>query len=418
MLSYISSKFTTKPKPQAHEPRAALFLNRFTRTLTIMYATNGLADILGITADQLKGRSFYYCIEENCLQEAVRCLEGAKANDSIAYLRFWFRDPRRDDQPAEDEHMEDAHSSEEDEDDGGVHLNGHAGDHAVEPGNNAAMVDPHSPHTSGTTSEWEGQYGTDTQYSTQARSRKSSGDSTDLGGNAHDAIFDHARTAQSSISSLPLNSPDQERTAEQLAAPPPPARIEVEAVVSCTSDGLVVVLRRARALIPQHVPQPAALPYANGLFASPWAAEPIMPLSPQWQQPHYAYNDGFQPNLPSPHPGMAQAHVAAGGGPATADFMNSIREVAVFAWSLTGINGSLAQYGRGKPTGESVPPEGVPIWDPNFIGAENNGHDHFQANQWMAGNNDFTYPRAEKSYSEDPDGGFWNRSPAQTTRNG
>ena len=31
-----------------------------------------------------------------CLRDAVRCLEGAKANDSIAYLRFWFHNPLLD----------------------------------------------------------------------------------------------------------------------------------------------------------------------------------------------------------------------------------------------------------------------------------------------------------------------------------
>lgn len=45
--------------------------------------------------------------------------------------------------------------------------------------------------------------------------------------------------------------------------------------------------------------------------------------------------------------------------------MASIREVAVFAWALTGINGSLERYTRGTPSGESQPPGGFPIWDPN-----------------------------------------------------
>jgi hypothetical protein len=44
--------------------------------------------------------------------------------------------------------------------------------------------------------------------------------------------------------------------------------------------------------------------------------------------------------------------------------MNSIREVAVFAWSLAGINGNIASYGRGIPKGEAQPPGGLPIWDP------------------------------------------------------
>ena len=97
MLSHLSSKFELPPIHGNHEPRAALFLNRYTRTLTIMYATDGLSDVLGISGEEMKGKSFYYCIEENCLQDAVRCLENAKANDSIAYLRFWYRDPRQED---------------------------------------------------------------------------------------------------------------------------------------------------------------------------------------------------------------------------------------------------------------------------------------------------------------------------------
>lgn len=99
MLSHLSAKFAQPAKAQQHEPRAALFLNRFTRTLTIMYATSGLQEVIGISAETMRGRSFYYCIAENCLQDAVKCLENAKGNDSVAYLRFWFRDPRQDDQP-------------------------------------------------------------------------------------------------------------------------------------------------------------------------------------------------------------------------------------------------------------------------------------------------------------------------------
>ena len=60
-----------------------------------MYSTNAVADILGVSAEEMHGKSFYECIDENCLPDAIRCLESAKANDSIAYLRFVFRDPRR-----------------------------------------------------------------------------------------------------------------------------------------------------------------------------------------------------------------------------------------------------------------------------------------------------------------------------------
>ena len=49
--------------------------------------------------------------------------------------------------------------------------------------------------------------------------------------------------------------------------------------------------------------------------------------------------------------------------PAQSAFMQSIRDVAVFAWALVGINGSLADYSVGKPVGESQPPNGFPVWD-------------------------------------------------------
>src|SRR5271156_4371806 len=119
MLSYISNKFTQEQAPHSHEPRAALFLNRYTRTSTIMFATSGVANILGIRAEQLVGKSFYFCIAENCLADAVQCLERAKANDSIAYLRFWFRNPLLEDDGSRNVPMAD---SDEDEGDGGVRI--------------------------------------------------------------------------------------------------------------------------------------------------------------------------------------------------------------------------------------------------------------------------------------------------------
>ncbi|KAJ5974172.1 hypothetical protein N7481_011382 [Penicillium waksmanii] len=161
MLTFISDKFSRRLIEPLHEPRAALFVNRFTRTATIMYATSGVQDILGLSPRQLVSKSFFYCIQEECLRDAVRCLEGAKANDSIAYLRFWFRNPLQED-----------------------NLN--------------AEGEAETPEYDGYTS---------------------AGVTADSSGHAY---RDHV-------------------------APPP---VELEAVVSCTSDGLVVILRRARAPIP------------------------------------------------------------------------------------------------------------------------------------------------------------------------
>ncbi|KAF2475683.1 uncharacterized protein BDR25DRAFT_87759 [Lindgomyces ingoldianus] len=331
MLSHLSSKFSLGPEEQTHEPRAALFLNRFTRTLTVMYATSGIEQIIGISGETMKGRSFYYCIQENCLEDAVRCLETAKGNDSIAYMRFFFRDPRQDDpldadaSESEDEMMTDITSS-EDESEGGVDLrerftsNGDSSSHSRLNPSNSMDFNSEGAHSN---------------------PRTSSRDSTHLS-ETHTGILGQDSGPRSPTSSLPAASPHSEARDE---------RIELEAVVSCTSDGLVVCLRRARPMVPTAMPT-VQTPYHNGIFAAPWAPEPMF-LPPLPRPPPFP--------LGAQHPAMAQV------GPTSAfqnEFMRSIRDVAVFAWALTGINGSLAEYSRGKPIGESQPPEGFPIWAP------------------------------------------------------
>lgn len=368
MLSYISHKFEQEIKPQTHEPRAALFLNRFTRTLTIVYATNGLANLLGVPADELCGKSFYYCIQENCLKDAVKCLESAKANDSIAYLRFWFRDPRQQDQ-TQDEDM-DVYSSGEDEE-GGVHLDDPmdeaVSEHAVPSDSAASQAGSAAGEEPTEISSWERHSHRLSAHDAMLdpNSRSSSGNVTDHYSGDNDAIFDQPATRQSSISSLDFSTPDERQHLPPSATSPGPSQIELEAVVSCTSDGLVVVLRRARALVPQ-VAQPTTAPvrrsYQNGFFASPWAIDPMLP---NMEQRRCDQPDQYLPGLTPLRPTMAQADTAAMRGPDQEDFMNSIREVAVFAWSLTGINGSLVRYGRGRPMGESLPPNGLPVWKPD-----------------------------------------------------
>lgn len=320
MLSHLSSKFTLGPDDQTHEPRAALFLNRFTRTLTVMYATSGIEQIIGIPSEAMIGRSFYFCIEHNCLDDAVRCLESAKGNDSIAYLRFFFRDPRQDDPPeaATSESEDDIMTDITDESDAGA--------------------DVGAPLTSGEESS--------NSRSHPSNSREVSGEEGPSGSRAQSGNSAHpsnqGSAARSSTSSLPAGSPYSEARDEP---------IELEAVVSCTSDGLVVCLRRARPMIPTAVSatQPAQ---HHGIFAAPWAPQPVF-FPPLPHQPPYP--------LGAQHPAMAQARPPAAFQNA---FMQSIRDVAVFAWALVGINGSLADYSRGKPIGESQPPEGFPIWDP------------------------------------------------------
>ncbi|THX15755.1 hypothetical protein D6D13_02336 [Aureobasidium pullulans] len=324
MLSHISDKFRRPDQKERHEPRAALFLNRFTRTLTIMYATAGLEEILGIPAESMRGRSFYYCISENCLQDAIKCLENAKANDSIAYLRFWFRDPRIDDDattPMDEESDDEMIASSVDQEvGGGVHINGsHSASESMD-------VDP-SDYIS--------------------NSRTTSGNSTDAH-DTHSAIFGDSMAEESSAASS-VSSPDGS-TRPQINREP----IELEAVISCTSDGLVVCLRRARPMLPTL----SRTRHNNGLFAAPWATEPILP--PMEARPQQAFATNFAPSL---GPFSAHTDHVRAGGPAQDDFMNSIREQAIFAWALTGINGALHQYGVNKPHGESLPLEGLEVWE-------------------------------------------------------
>lgn len=330
MLSHLSTKFSLPVKHKPHEPRAALFLNRFTRTLTIMYATSGLAEVIGIPAESMRGRSFYYCISENCLQDAVKCLENAKGNDSIAYLRFWFRDPRLDDEEdaVSDHSDEEMTTTDTTSEEGGVHLR------------NSPPI-----HTQ------PGAMDIDSDEST----RHSSGDST-RHADTHEAIFGQARHAESSTSSL-APSPERERHSPSHVQRDP---IELEAVISCTSDGLVVCLRKARPLIPHPTQRPSQPVHQNGFFAAPWAMEPVLP--PMETRAAAGYSSNFAPSLGPQGARKDISNVSVTAGPDQIDFMNAIREQAVFAWALTGINGVLADYAYGKPSGESLPSEGLPVW--------------------------------------------------------
>jgi len=333
MLEHLSSKFRTPPQASLLEPRAALILNRFTRTLTVMYATNAVSSILGVTPEQITNKSFYECIQENCLPEAIRCLESAKSNDSIAYLRFWYRDPRREEDL--DREMREASQS-SDSEDGGVELH--------------TPMDIDSTAVAESSTANHAEIGDAVTHSVSPENyRTSSGESTDLEHDSSGAIFDHSQASRSSTSSLVVASPLERRghARPSPARPPPPEPFEIEAVISCTSDGLVVILRRARPLIPQ---AQQILPPVQAF--APWGVNPIRPHQYQPDR-RFPFQHGFE----APH--------SPPGGPPLDEFMSTIQNLAVFAWSLTGINGNVYSYGRGIPRGEAVPPTGLPVWDPH-----------------------------------------------------
>ncbi|KAI0132707.1 hypothetical protein BJ170DRAFT_592651 [Xylariales sp. AK1849] len=360
--------------PVEREPRAALILNRFTRPLSIMYATDSVAQILGLGPNQIKHKSFYQCIAQNCLGDAVKCLESAKANDSIAYLRFWFRDPRQDDNFDGEENEDagpntDGDGTSSSDSEGGVQLDtamdidsDRIGNHDIktEPG---IKTEPLSPDLS------------KAEVLRDVNGESSASSSTGLTSFAGASSLLQTPTEESPPAVPPASaSADQHRLYRHRRRQPMPT-FELEAVVSCTSDGLVVVLRRARPPIPAVHPPALPVGFENGLFAAPWGQQPVNPYFPP-----ELYHDFRPPLMPQYMP--LQEHVKAAGGPPIDQLMRSIRDVAVFAWALVGINGNFASHGHGIPHGEAQPPDGLPIWDPSAGQGSYLGPSNQAAQRW------------------------------------
>ncbi|KAI1381802.1 hypothetical protein F4677DRAFT_4806 [Hypoxylon crocopeplum] len=366
MLEHLSPKF--KMQPMEREPRAALILNRFTRTLTVMFATNAVSSILGVRPDQIQDKSFYECIAENCLADAIKCLESAKANDSIAYLRFWYRDPRRDEDFEDDEEEEDDEDEEaeqeqdENVDSDDTNLTGHAD------AGNAMDVDANGA--------------SDLKIKTESSISPELCKAAMLDGNPPLAFYQSSPTDFPPLSGTRAH-PGSEDVCHQSPSPGrrnhrrnPIPTFELEAVVSCTSDGLVVVLRKARPPIPSLHPPLLPVDFENGLFAAPWSEQPIRPYYP----PEHFYT--FRPPL-LPQYMPLREHVKTAGGPPIDQLMKSIRDVAVFAWALVGINGNIAAYGRGVPRENSQPHDEIPAWDQRATKPPSHrGHDTQLPQQW------------------------------------
>ncbi|ERS97923.1 hypothetical protein HMPREF1624_06094 [Sporothrix schenckii ATCC 58251] len=265
-----------------------------------MFATTSISTVLGLRPHEIKNKGFYRCIQESCLSEAIECLESAKANDSIAYLRFFFQDPREDDELAES--MANGNSNV----------------------NNTALAED----------------------AEMAMSGSATSDMDVDEANAINIKVEVDDDAHFSLPSVPLVS--EATTSDSPGRLP---SIELEAVVSCTSDGLVVILRKARPPIPPAHPPLVAPDYGDGLFAAPWGQQPI--------QPHFPKESLYTFRAPLLRQYMPlRQNVKDAGGPPLDTLMGSIRDVAVFAWGVVGINPALAAYGRGLPSGEARPISG------------------------------------------------------------
>ncbi|KAF4982082.1 hypothetical protein FZEAL_2234 [Fusarium zealandicum] len=396
MLEHLSPKF--KMQPVEREPRAALILNRFTRTLTVMFATEAIASILGVSADQVQHKSFYECIRESSLDDAFKCLESAKANDSIAYLRFWSRDPRRP------EDFEDEESDEEDNQEEEVYQHGEEGEtnapydrENIDHGGSRTSMRLHLPESRRSSDSEGGGVKLDGAMDLDSNQKSSTPVKVERDVEMQDSgvSTDETSFGSRTTSSLAMTSASQTDTYRTPPTPPSPRpaeastpqrvrnqqrrrlapSVELEAVVSCTSDGLVVILRRARPQIPNIHPPLIQSHFDNSLFAAPWAQQPIHPQ----YSPESLYN--FRPPL-LPHHMPLRESVKAAGGPPLDQLMRSIRDVAVFAWAVVGINGKLASYSRGQPMGESQPPDGLPVWDPAGAQTSYQGPENQAAQRW------------------------------------
>lgn len=90
MVAHISARFVSVAPNTFKETRAVLILNRFSRSLPVLYATYAISEIVGLNPDDIHGLSFLSFIEADCVEGVVRAIDRAKENDSIAYMRFWW----------------------------------------------------------------------------------------------------------------------------------------------------------------------------------------------------------------------------------------------------------------------------------------------------------------------------------------
>lgn len=298
MIRHLSPKFIS-PSTGQNEPRAALFLNRFTRSLCILYSTEAVTDMLGITPDELKGKSFLECIQEGDVMEATDTIERSKENNSIAYLRFHWRDPRTPVRRRRVMRTVGANTN--------ITRGSDDRSQASRDGGNArSSVTPRADVESTARSrnvlsdaqQVDGEHGAESDaYSAEGDSDE---DDEDSEGEDEDDIEEEEEFDD-----------DEDDNGFHARSRPPLLfqNAPVECVISCTSDGLVAVLRRSR--IPELEHQ-----INRTVALAPWARRPVLP------DPATLGNQQYP----------------------TETYMETIRQIATFAWNCTEINGTVRQY--------------------------------------------------------------------------
>ncbi|KAG0325124.1 hypothetical protein BGZ99_001034 [Dissophora globulifera] len=76
------------------EPRVCMILNRFSRSLTVMYASSACERIFHIDPDHIVGKPILLFIRADDLASFVEQMDMIKATTAITYIRFWFQSPR------------------------------------------------------------------------------------------------------------------------------------------------------------------------------------------------------------------------------------------------------------------------------------------------------------------------------------
>ncbi|KAF9100348.1 hypothetical protein BGX27_000443 [Mortierella sp. AM989] len=75
------------------EARVCLLLNRFTRSLTVMYASSACEKVLHIDPDDITGKPILLFIRSDDLASFVEQMDIVRGTSSIVNMRFWFQSP-------------------------------------------------------------------------------------------------------------------------------------------------------------------------------------------------------------------------------------------------------------------------------------------------------------------------------------
>ncbi|KAF8946784.1 hypothetical protein BGZ46_005694, partial [Entomortierella lignicola] len=76
------------------EPRVCMILNRFSRDLVIMYASQACEIIFDIKPENLEGKPILLFIRADEMGSFVENVDTSKSSGTIMHIRFWFQTPK------------------------------------------------------------------------------------------------------------------------------------------------------------------------------------------------------------------------------------------------------------------------------------------------------------------------------------